>query len=289
MRKTVLITDLDNTLFDWFGIWHASYSAMIASVCSISGVKRSDLLLEIKKIHQQHGTAEYAYLLESLPSLIKLYGSPDNVKAEMSGAIEAFRNARKDKLKLYKTVTSTLKQLKDVGVYIVAYTESKAYYASFRIRELGLDEFIDVLYSPPDHGLPDKKTKRTTFDFKHMIHKYTPENELKPNPRLLLDIIKDIGATPDWCVYIGDSEMKDIEMAQQANVDDVYARYGTTHFSTNNNDYDLLRAVTHWTEADVEREKHIKETRHNVPPSHSIDRFDEILNLFDFYKFKKLG
>ena len=71
MKKTVLITDLDNTLFDWFETWYNSFNAMLESVVDISGISRETLIPEIKAIHQKHGTAEYAFLLEEIPSLKK--------------------------------------------------------------------------------------------------------------------------------------------------------------------------------------------------------------------------
>jgi len=287
MKKTVLITDLDNTLFDWFGVWYASNSAMIQQIMKISGVDETTLLSEMKVVHQRHGTAEYAFLLESLPCLQALYGDSKTIKEEMNDAIHAFRKARKDKLKLYDTVESTLKKLKELGVFIVAYTESKSFYTSYRIKKLGLDNYIDVLYSPPDHELPEGEGLNTHFEFNQMLQKFTPKDELKPNPKLLLDIIKDIGATPDDCIYVGDSEMKDIEMAQQANVSDVFAKYGTAHFSENPTEYDLLRAVTHWTDEDVKREKLIKEQSHHIPPNYTINQYSELLSLFSFTNFKR--
>ena len=287
MKKSVLITDLDNTLFDWFGVWYASNSAMIEQICRDSNIDKSVLLAEMKVVHQKHGTAEYAFVLENLPSLQKLYGSRDNIKSEMNAAIHAFRKARKDKLKLYDTVEKTLIHLKDEGVLVVAYTESKSYYTSYRIKKLGLDRYIDVLYSPADHELPEGEGLNTSFKFDDMEHKWTPEGELKPNPKLLLDIIESVGATPDKCIYIGDSEMKDIEMAQQAGVSDVFAKYGTTHFEDNNKEYDLLVAVTHWTDADVERERKIKESSHHMPPSNTAETFSDILEMFDFEAFCK--
>jgi len=79
--------------------------------------------------------------------------------------------------------------------------------------------------------------------------------------------------------------MKDIAMAQQANVSDVFAKYGTAHFNGNDNGYNLLRAVTHWTDEDVEREKKIKEENHHIPPTDTVDQFKQILTLFEFFKF----
>ncbi|WP_250879436.1 HAD family hydrolase [Escherichia coli] len=74
------------------------------------------------------------------------------------------------------------------------------------------------------------RKKQVKYNLVHTKQEYTPKDEIKPNPQLLLDIIASIGAVPEECVYIGDSEMKDIEMAQNANVSDVFAKYGTGHF-----------------------------------------------------------
>ena len=37
-KASVLITDLDNTLFDWVDIWHASFEAMLSEISKISGI-----------------------------------------------------------------------------------------------------------------------------------------------------------------------------------------------------------------------------------------------------------
>ncbi|MGF1786993.1 HAD hydrolase-like protein [Photobacterium swingsii] len=286
MNKTVLITDLDNTLFDWFSIWYNSNSAMISKVCQISGIDNQTILSEMKAIHQLHGTAEYAFVLESLPSLLSKYGCKSKIRTALDEAIHAFRAERKKHLKLYDTVEETLIKLKEKGSLVVAYTESRSYYTSYRIKKLGLDKYIDYLYSPPDHALPDGEGLNTNFEFVNTIHRHTPVGELKPNPKLLIDIITDIGANVEDCVYIGDSEMKDIEMAQQAKVTDIFAKYGTSHFESNPAGYDLLRAVTHWTDADVEREKKIKEEFHHIPATYTVDKFDEILKICTFMPFQ---
>jgi hypothetical protein len=51
---------------------------------------------------------------------------------------------------------------------------------------------------------------------------------------------------------VGDSPTKDVAMAQDVGISDVYARYGRAQHTEA---YDLLREVTHWSDADVEREK----------------------------------
>lgn len=281
MKKTVLITDLDNTLFDWFEVWYNSFNAMLESVVNTSGISRETLIPEIKAIHQKHGTAEYAFLLEELPSLNKKYGDRDAIRKEMNEAIENFRNERKKHLCLYPTVKETLIMLKRYNVRVVGYTESKEYYSNYRLHQLGLDGLIDVLYSPPDHKIPDYKNNKTSGLLLHTINKHTPENELKPNPALLLHIINEIGAVPEECLYIGDSKMKDIAMAQDAGVTDVFAEYGISHFNDKKDiRYDLLRDVTHWTDEDVEREKKINSNGRLVVPSFVAKQFSDIIPFF---------
>ena len=69
MRYTTLITDFDNTLYDWFHMWHQSFAAMLREVERISGIARSELLPQIRAVHQKYGTSEYAFLLEEVPAL----------------------------------------------------------------------------------------------------------------------------------------------------------------------------------------------------------------------------
>lgn len=285
MKKSVLITDLDNTLFDWFSVWFHSFNAMLNKVTEITGFSKDELIPQIKEIHQKYGTSEYSFLLESIPLLQSKYGDRESINRAMDPAIHAFRSERKKHLHLYPTVMETLQTLKSKGCLIVAYTESKAYYSNFRLSRLDLDGVIDILFSPEDHEIPDGEKKQDKYTLKHTQQMFTPADENKPNPRLLLDIVKTIRAIPDDCIYIGDSEMKDIEMAQMANISDVFASYGTSHFEENKTGYELLRAVTHWTIADVERERKIKESSTGAKPTYIADKFSDVLSFFEFTQF----
>lgn len=90
-----------------------------------------------------------------------------------------------------------------------------------------------------------------------------------------MDIVRDIGRTANECVYLGDSKMKDIAMAQDAGILDVHARYGVVQ---DHPGYPLLRDVSHWTDADVKREKEIADRV--VQPTHTISKFSEIETFF---------
>src|SRR5271167_4741740 len=120
---SVVITDLDNTLFDWVEIWFRSFTALVDRLVKDSGIEREQLLDEIRDIHQRHGTSEYAFLIEELPSLKALHPDDDLVQL-YDGAIHDFRKARKASLRLFPGVIETLRKLKRQGVLIVGYTES---------------------------------------------------------------------------------------------------------------------------------------------------------------------
>lgn len=281
---TTLITDLDNTLFDWVDIWYKSFSAMLAVIERVSGLPRETLLPEIKAVHEQHGTSEYAFLIQELPCLRALHPGVDLV-AIYRPAIDAFRIARDEALRLYPGVSETLANLKGKGVTIVGYTESMAFYSNYRVRKLGLDGQLDLLYSPPDHELPQnlspediRKYPASHYSLDKTDHRFTPKGELKPSPRILQEIVAAVSAEPERCVYIGDSLMKDITMAQESGITDILAGYGK---ASHREEYELLRAVTHWPTTEVRRERAISEDQ--VRPSHVLESsFSELTALFDF-------
>lgn len=281
LQKRVLITDVDNTLLDWQDLWYQTFSAMMDTVLSISGVDPETLYAEASVIHQRYGTSEYSHLLEELPSLRARYG--DDILIVMAPAIDAFREARRRALALYPTVAETLAALQEKGVRIAAFTESKAFYTNYRFRKLGLDGLVDVLYSPEDHSVPKETVAKRHYDadsyaFKNTVHHYTPEGEVKPNPEILLDIVKDLGVSIDEVVYVGDNLLKDVVMAQQAGITDVHAAYGSSQHKP---EYELLRKVTHWTPEMVERERAALKPGSVIPSYVLTENFAQILPLFE--------
>jgi phosphoglycolate phosphatase-like HAD superfamily hydrolase len=278
LQHTALITDFDNTLYDWFEMWHQSFGAMFAEIKRISGISEDVLIPEIRELHQRHHTSEYAFLIEELPSLKRAYPNQKLVQV-FDEAVHAYRSARKASLRLYDGVRETLQLLRSKGVLIVVHTESLAYYTNFRIRRLGLDELVDIIYSPPDHDVPansQNKLSSSEAALLHAKHRYLPKGVVKPSPDVLIDIIAEIGRDRKECVYLGDSPMKDMAMAQSAGIIDVFAKYGVAQ---QRSEYSLLRKVSHWTEGDVQREIQINLDK-TVTPTHTICNFSEIATFF---------
>ena len=162
------------------------------------------------------------------------------------------------------------------------------YYTHRRMRKLGLDRILDYIYSPQDHDLPEGMTPeqirmypKDEYGLRRSAIRHTPKGELKPNPDILLQIIRDIGASPSETLYIGDSLMKDVAMANSAHVSNAWAKYGQAQ---NRPEYELLRKVTHWSSSAVEKEKGISEV--DVEPTIVLENsLAEIMKPFSFERF----
>lgn len=290
---TVLVTDMDNTLFDWLGMWQAAFGAMLDRLVADSGVPRATLEAELFAIHQRHGTTEYAFAIQELPSLRARHppgAGTEDLPERYAAAIDAYRVMRRRTLALYPGVQETLRAVRAAGALVIAYTESRAYYAEYRVRTLELDGALDYLYSPPDHALPGGLTASQLrryppehYRLRSTVHRHTREGAWKPDASVLRDILGDVGAGPAEAVYVGDSLVKDVAMAQAAGVVDVFARYGDVRSRPG---YDLLRRVTHWTPAMMARSEGIREA--DVRPTHVLDEgFAELLDHVEFRRFTR--
>jgi phosphoglycolate phosphatase len=272
VTKKLLITDVDNTLFDWFSTWHASFSAMLDETSRISGISSEALIPEFRRVFQKHRTSEYSRVLGEISMLSHI------PRKDIDAAIEAYKLARARTLELYPTVRETLTTLRSKGVRVVAFTESIQYYTLERFRLLEMTHLIDRLYAPGDvfPAGSNEESRQPTYP----PVSTTPPGETKPNPDILLSIVAREGCTTEECLYVGDSEMKDIAMANEAGIQCALATYGSAHFHTRSDDYKLLQRVSHWSPADVEREMEIKAKPHNISPTYRIRRFDDLLGLF---------
>lgn len=294
-RKVVdtLIIDLDNTIFDWFAVWFASFEPVYNEIIRVTGRPAAEIEADIRAVHQARRTSEYTFLIEEIDALKELRAAGD-IRNNFHDALELSRRGRDQNLRLYPSVFTCLWDIKKKGTKIVAYTESMGFYSAYRLKRFGLDGVIDVLFSPEDHDTPAgvsvERMRRLPDEFYELQVtevRHTPPGELKPNPAVLLDIIKTGSATADRCAYVGDSLFKDVAMARDVGVFDIHAKYGE---SQRRPEYSLLQRVSHWTEADVQREKAITAKGHDFEPSAVLkDSFAELFMYCDFEKFPTAG
>ena len=268
--KRVLITDLDDTLYDWIGFFVPAFYAMVDEVSRITGIEKKQLLEEYKYKHQFYGSVEYPYTTLELPSIVEKYnGIPVSViKEKLDSAFHRFNAVRKEKLKLFDGVKETLETLYDNGVTIIGYTESSQENGYYRLKRMGISRLFKHVYvssSQYNSGPPLNNSQIMIVPTK------------KPDKEVLLDICAKEKCLPQDAVYVGDSLTKDILMASMAGITSVWVNYPKEP----NDYYTDLVAISSWTDEDFQREITLKEqlVNNNIKPDYTIVRFDNLLKI----------
>ncbi|WP_105259188.1 HAD family hydrolase [Pseudoalteromonas sp. T1lg88] len=280
--KKLLITDLDNTLYDWVSFFAQSFGAMLEKTVEITGIDRDELVDDFKQVHQYHSNTEYPFSIFELDSIQEKYKTKDKevLKLHLDEALHSFNSKRKKVLKCYSGVIDTLEYMSQKGVKIVAHTEAPVRNSLYRLEKLGIKGYFSHLYAPKDkfHDDLDEHTLQWLQKHENSL-RLLSKNELKPNPNLLLDICSKEGVQPSEAVYIGDSIVKDISMANEAGISSVWAEYGKQHSPEF---WQLLVSITHWTPADVEREESLKKALSDSKPNYIAQSFSDLIELFDW-------
>jgi len=274
MRK-LLITDLDNTLYDWVTFFSASFRSMVAELTALLDVPEETILNEFKVIHQRYGNSEQPFAVLELPSLQGRFAdlSRDELLKKVDPALHCFNSTRKRTLALYPGAAEALAELKRAGVKIVGHTEAILANSYWRLRALGIEGYFSRLYTLEGREAIHISADTRWVDPPEGFVTVVPREERKPNPRLLADICQREGVEPTSTYYLGDSLVRDVAMAKQAGVTAVWARYGTRYDPACW--VDLVK-ITHWTDEDVIREKDLKAKYGGVVPDYVIDSFAEL-------------
>lgn len=277
----LLITDLDNTLYDWVTFFALSFTAMVDELVPILNIERELLLDQFQCVHRYYSNSEQPFAILDLPIVrVKFAGlSTEEVLGHLDPALHAFNRSRDRHLRLYPGVRSTLDELKNRGITIVGHTESVAVNAYFRLRKLDILGFFQRLYALEGNRQPHPVPGREELlnPPEHFVE-LLPYQERKPNPALLLDICRRQGVPAEEAVYVGDSLTRDMSMAKNAGLRAVWAEYGTNYDRAL---WSRLVRVTHWSDDDVAREAQLREIYKDVRPDMTIGSFAEILPLFD--------
>ena len=265
--KKILITDLDDTLYDWIGFFIPAFYGLVDEIASITGISKDVLLAEYKKKHQYYGSVEYPFVTLTLPSIQKKYSSlcDDEIKKVLNEAFHKFNSIRKQKLKLYEGVQDTLQKLKEHNISIVGFTESSPENGFYRLKRLGVSDYFSRVY-----------TSTTKYQAPYPLdEKIRMVDTKKPDKKVLLEICQFEQCNPSEAIYIGDSLTKDIFMANSAGVTSILIQ----HPKEPNDYYQKLVDITSWTDEDFEREIRLKEEckEKNIHADYVINQFKDLL------------
>jgi len=274
-RNHILLTDIDNTLYDWSKFFAPSFRGMLHALAKRLDTSFEQLSQEFKEVYAKHDSLEYVFSIQELKSVRGLSQSEryDIVRVGRG----AFRVVQKFHLKPYDGVVRGLEWLHLQGHQVICVTNSPLYLAQMRLYELKLDRFIDGLVAwegidPPKNNfnpkyVTGKKRKHTRIK---KFSTYTKEHS-KPNI-VPYELAIKLAQQPNGCFWsIGDSLLKDLEPAAKLGIRTIWAEYGSRFDPTTKNNQTLL-GITNWSSEEVE----LTHDKRNFRPDHRIESFDEI-------------
>ena len=274
----LFITDLDNTLYDWVEFFVPAIYALVDAAAPQLRCDRDELLNQLRSVHIAHRNSEHPFALLETPIVAaRLPGQTRQERwQELGPAFAAFDEERRKRLRLYPGVAETLAYVRNTGCEIVAYTEAPVYNSLKRIRMLELQRWITHLYAPTGPALhPDASRVSTSV----LPVNRLPLGHRKPDPTVVLDICRTRDVSPEETLYIGDSLVRDVAMANHAGVHSAWARYGTQRSPEL---WDRLVRITHWTNEDVAREADLRRRAGDIRPEFVVDSMSNLVQLCDF-------
>lgn len=242
----LIVTDIDNTLFDWVDYYANAIPPMLKEVESITKVPYAQLSKEASKVFTDH-SIEYPFVVQELPSVIEYCNHDvDRMLREVAEPSRAaFKDAAAPHLIPYKRVIYTLDILSKTcpNIPIVALTDAPRYIAMWKLNKLGILHYFDSVFGLEDPMLPIDKydrvkvdsdvlmkhIKKHSFDFKGKV-RILPDEYEKPGVKGFKSILVEYEIEdPKQVLWIGDNVTKDVALGKKLGVVTAWAKYGATH------------------------------------------------------------
>ena len=275
------VFDLDNTLYDWYASFLPAFYSMVDVATSILDCDREGLLDELRAVHIRHQDVEHPFSLLETPTVRELFrkSSPAEARRIMDPAFHAFNKARKDNLKLFPGVRTTLDELRSREIRLVAFTDSSYFATLRRVRQLDLADVFERIFCRAKGESILSHSAEPMADTLAAITTELPASETKPDPAVLKDIAKNEKTKPSSIAYVGDSISKDVLMARKAGCFAIWAKYGVRRDPAM---YNRLVRISHWTEEDIVRERNFAQEASTITPDFTCENsISEILEVLE--------
>lgn len=296
--RSLIVCDIDNTVFDWVNYYVHAFSALLDHVSNVTGVAWLELAAEAKDVFSDHGSIEYPFVVQELPSVNRHYGTNIDLMLDEAVGIarERFLKAAETHLRPYLGVEDTFKEFKKryPNTPIVALTDAPRYVAMWKLNKLGLLHYFDAVYGLPDPRIPTcdinrrvkvspdilfKHLQQRNFGFKGRI-RILPDDYEKPGVRGLKTVLMDYDLdeelkTRKQVLWIGDNLRKDIGLGNKLGVTTAWAEYGTKI-----DPHNLSRLASFSPAQNIHKNLSIKSESPDAPrPDIRLSTFADVLQL----------
>ncbi|KAA6367056.1 MAG: hypothetical protein EZS28_037417, partial [Streblomastix strix] len=134
----ILITDLDNTLWNWFNDFHEKWYYVLNTIVFDFHINKEDFYLDVHKIEKDYGTIEFFFLFERYDCL-KEGVSKEEWKRRTKILLEGYNeiDIHNYYSNLYEDVYEVLEEVKRRGIKIIGVTNANYRLACLRLRKYG--------------------------------------------------------------------------------------------------------------------------------------------------------
>lgn len=237
--KALIVTDVDNTITDFFNTWGKITDKALDSLAESRGMKREDLVADIREnVPGEDRFHNIAGLIKHTPSL-QPKTEAERAKFEKDDAriIKEWQKGRSEGSKPYEGVIQTFQRAKASGAKVVLFTDSPERSTIERVSMLGIDpKLIDKIYTQPNVDKdgnrvpPPLEYKGPHAEVRNALAAKTvvlPPDTHKPNPKALQQIMDDMGVKPEHTVMVGDNIRSDGGSGIGAGTDYAWQKAGT--------------------------------------------------------------
>lgn len=277
----ILLTDIDNTLYDFVDFYGTSFRAMLHVVARELRASEDSLCRQFKTVFQETGTLDYQFIIQRLESVRSL--PPERVSRLVRYGRIGFDRAKRKRLIAYPGTIEVLRTLSRGGVRIIGVTNAPYYHAVRRLQDIGAFEFFSGLVAwegkaPPSEDKDAAVRYKKVRDFaarKLRFFEVFTKAHSKPDPFPFTLIEKQIGTNAiTFC--LGDSVSKDLAPSSRLRASTIWARYGTV---VNEKNLNTVLQITPWTEGDIQRHSMME-----FFPDFVIDAPSEILPIIPHWR-----
>jgi FMN phosphatase YigB (HAD superfamily) len=218
MTRRIILTDVDNTLYDWVAFFAPSFRAMVYALVRELRLPEEQVYREFKQVFARHGSLEYAFLIQELDSVRGR--SVEDIRYLVRTGRGAFLRVQRSRLRPYPGVVETLKWLVRQNIAVVGITNSPIHRAQKRLFDLKLDSYLTGLVAwegfegdldPASEGYVPLSRQRTRTRLSRLIS--VPLASCKPNAEHYAIALKAFAGRPSETWVIGDSLSKDLKPA----------------------------------------------------------------------------
>jgi len=275
----IIITDLDNTIYNWVDYFAPSFRAMVHALARVMSLDEEVLIKDFRQVYARRQSLEYSYSVQELSACADR--SVSEVAELVRTAKGAFSHVRSKNLKPYDGVKDTLMWATERDIRVVGVTNAPIFHANQRLKQLHLDGLFHGLAGWKGHEPTDEfpwtreiRERKDAGGYRSKVERFwsLEQEELKPSPFAYLRIISDLHVSHKITYVVGDSLQKDIAPAIDIGAIGVWAKYGENFEKKN---FDTLLKITHWSDDKVEEVYNNK----SFMPTHTIHSFSELTGI----------